>query len=156
MMSNLHEIIPGAGHWPRFKRNVSEQFEARFVMVEVQPSPSLFFDGMAGSRMPITVAHGEGKVEFSPGHAEKANGLVTLRYVDNHGRVTENYPYNPNGSIEGITGLTTPDGRFNVLMPHPERVFRVAQHSWHPDTRSDDAEDGPWMRLFRNARKWVG
>lgn len=156
MMSNLHEIIPGADTWPLFKRNVSEQFEARFVMVEVQPSPSLFFDGMAGSRMPITVAHGEGKVEFASGHAEKAGSLVTLRYVDNHGRVTENYPYNPNGSVQGITGLTTPDGRFNVLMPHPERVFRVAQHSWHPDTRSDKAEDGPWMRLFRNARKWVG
>jgi len=156
MMSNLHEIIPGAEHWPRFKRNVSEQFEARFVMVEVQSSPSLFFAGMAGSRMPITVAHGEGKVEFSPGHAEKTNNLVTLRYVDNHGRITENYPYNPNGSIQGVTGLTTPDGRFNVLMPHPERVFRVAQHSWHPDTRSDQVEDGPWMRLFRNARKWVG
>ncbi|MBS0588972.1 MAG: phosphoribosylformylglycinamidine synthase [Proteobacteria bacterium] len=156
MMSNLHEIIPGAENWPRFKRNVSEQFEARFVMVEVQSSPSLFFAGMAGSRMPITVAHGEGKVEFSPGHAEKASNLVTLRYVDNRGQITENYPYNPNGSIQGITGLTTPNGRFNVLMPHPERVFRVAQHSWHPDTRSDKVEDGPWMRLFRNARKWVG
>ncbi|MBV6448702.1 phosphoribosylformylglycinamidine synthase [Nitrosomonas sp.] len=156
MMSNLHEIIPGAENWPQFKRNVSEQFEARFVMVEVQSSPSLFFDGMAGSRMPITVAHGEGKVEFSPSHAEKASNLVTLRYVDNRGQVTESYPYNPNGSIQGITGLTTPDGRFNVLMPHPERVFRVAQHSWHPETRSDQAEDGPWIRLFRNARKWVG
>ncbi len=156
MMSNLHEIIPGAEAWPLFKRNVSEQFEARFVMVEVQPTPSLLFADMAGSRMPITVAHGEGKVEFASGHPEKANGLVTLRYVDNHGQVTENYPYNPNGSIQGITGLTTPDGRFNVLMPHPERVFRVAQHSWHPDTRSSKTEDSPWMRLFRNARKWVG
>ena len=156
MMSNLAEIIPGAERWPCFKRNVSEQFEARFVMVEVQPSPSLFFNGMAGSRMPITVAHGEGRVEFGSGSPEQADGLVTIRYVDNHNRVTERYPYNPNGSWQGITGLTTPDGRFNVLMPHPERVFRVTQHSWHPDLRTEGAEDGPWMRLFRNARKWIG
>ncbi len=155
MMSNLHEIIPGTEHWPRFKRNLSEQFEARFVMVEVQHSPSLFFDGMAGSRMPITVAHGEGKVEFS-GQSDNVASLVTLRFVDNHGQVTEQYPDNPNGSPQGITGLTTPDGRFNVLMPHPERVFRVTQHSWYPDIRSGRVEDGPWMRLFRNARKWVG
>nr|MBA3756694.1 phosphoribosylformylglycinamidine synthase subunit PurQ [Nitrosomonas sp.] len=157
MMSNLHDIIPGAELWPRFKRNVSEQFEARFVVVEIQPSPSLFFDGMAGSRMPITVAHGEGRVEFSSAQPENAAALVTLRFVDNYGQPTENYPYNPNGSLQGITGLTTPDGRFNVLMPHPERVFRVTQHSWYPvESRSDSAEDGPWMRLFRNARKWVG
>ena len=157
MMSNLHEIIPGAKLWPRFKRNVSEQFEARFVMVEIQPSPSLFFDGMAGSRMPITVAHGEGRVEFASAQPENAAALVTLRFVDNYGQITENYPYNPNGSLQGITGLTTPDGRFNVLMPHPERVFRVTQHSWYPENlRAGSAEDGPWMRLFRNARKWVG
>lgn len=157
MMSNLHEIIPGTESWPRFKRNVSEQFEARFVMVEIQPSPSLFFDGMAGSRMPITVAHGEGKVEFSSSQPDNAAALVTVRFVNNHGQVTEQYPYNPNGSLQGITGLTTPDGRFNVLMPHPERVFRVAQHSWYPESlKSDATEDGPWMRLFRNARKWVG
>ena len=155
-MSNLHEIIPGAEAWPSFKRNVSEQFEARFVMVEIQQSPSLFFDGMAGSRMPITVAHGEGKVEFSSAQPENAAALVTVRFVDNYGQVTENYPYNPNGSLQGITGLTTPDGRFNVLMPHPERVFRVSQHSWYPNARSGSTEDGPWMRLFRNARKWVG
>jgi phosphoribosylformylglycinamidine synthase len=157
MMSNLHEIIPGAEMWPRFKRNVSEQFEARFVMVEIQQGPSLFFDGMAGSRMPVTVAHGEGRVEFSSAQPENAASLVTVRFVDNHGHVTEQYPYNPNGSLQGITGLTTPDGRFNVLMPHPERVFRVMQHSWYPvKSRADAAEDGPWMRLFRNARKWVG
>ncbi len=157
MMSNLHEIIPGAKLWPRFKRNVSEQFEARFVMVEIQPSPSLFFDGMAGSRMPITVAHGEGRVEFASAQPENTAALVTLRFVDNYGQITENYPYNPNGSLQGITGLTTPDGRFNVLMPHPERVFRVTQHSWYPENlRAGSAEDGPWMRLFRNARKWVG
>ena len=157
MMSNLHTIIPGAEHWPRFRRNVSEQFEARFVMVEVQPSPSILFAGMTGSRMPITVAHGEGRVEFSSEEAKNAvTSLVTLRYVDHYGRVTEHYPFNPNGSVSGMTGLTTPDGRFNVLMPHPERVFRVSQHSWHPDGRSGSTEDGPWMRLFRNARKWLG
>ncbi|MGZ0018439.1 phosphoribosylformylglycinamidine synthase [Nitrosomonas sp. wSCUT-2] len=157
MMSNLQEIIPGAAVWPRFKRNVSEQFEARFVMVEVQRSPSLFFDGMTGSRMPITVAHGEGKAEFSSvEHSRQTTNLVTLRYIDHRGQTTEIYPYNPNGSMLGITGLTTPDGRFNVLMPHPERVFRVTQHSWHPDARDDSAEDGPWVRLFRNARKWIG
>jgi len=157
MMSHLAEIIPGAEHWPRFKRNISEQFEARFVMVEIQRSPSLFFDGMAGSRMPITVAHGEGRVEFSSDQPENDAALVTVRYVDNYGQVTESYPDNPNGSIRGITGLTTPDGRFNVLMPHPERVFRIAQHSWHPLKSDLNApEDAPWMRLFRNARKWVG
>ncbi|SFE27201.1 phosphoribosylformylglycinamidine synthase [Nitrosomonas sp. Nm166] len=157
MMSNLHEIIPGAESWPRFRRNLSEQFEARFVMVEIQQSPSLFFDGMAGSRMPITVAHGEGRVEFSFGQHENAAALVTMRFVDNHGQVTEKYPYNPSGSPQGITGLTTPDGRFNVLMPHPERVFRITQHSWYPiKPGSDIAEDGPWIRLFRNARKWIG
>ncbi|PSJ17447.1 phosphoribosylformylglycinamidine synthase [Nitrosomonas supralitoralis] len=156
MMSNLHEIIPGAERWPRFTRNLSEQFEARFVMVEIQRGPSLFFDGMAGSRMPITVAHGEGKVEFCSGVSDDVASLVTMRFVDNHGQVTEQYPYNPSGSLQGITGLTTPDGRFNVLMPHPERVFRVTQHSWYPDARSALVEDGPWMRLFRNARKWIG
>jgi phosphoribosylformylglycinamidine synthase len=157
MMSHLAEIIPGAEHWPRFKRNLSEQFEARFVMVEIQRSPSLFFEGMAGSRMPITVAHGEGRVEFSSDQPENDAALVTVRYVDNYGQVTESYPDNPNGSIQGITGLTTPDGRFNVLMPHPERVFRIAQHSWHPLKSDLNApEDAPWIRLFRNARKWVG
>jgi len=162
MMSNLHEIIPGTEHWPHFGRNQSEQFEARFVMVEVQKSASLFFDGMAGSRMPITVAHGEGFADFSSGAHDPMAALVTLRFVDNQGRVTENYPYNPNGSPQGITGLTTPDGRFNVLMPHPERVFRIAQHSWYPpasDAVMQSAaprEDAPWIRLFRNARKWVG
>jgi len=157
MMSHLAEIIPGAEHWPRFKRNLSEQFEARFVMVEIQRSPSLFFEGMAGSRMPITVAHGEGRVEFSSDQPENDAALVTVRYVDNYGQVTESYPDNPNGSIQGITGLTTPDGRFNVLMPHPERVFRIAQHSWHPLKSDLNApEAAPWIRLFRNARKWVG
>jgi len=152
MMSNLHAIIPGAENWPHFVRNKSEQFEARFVMVEVQQSPSLFFDGMAGSRMPIVVAHGEGYAEFGSGQQMGA-AQVALRYVDNRGQPTEVYPGNPNSSPQGITGLTTPDGRFTIMMPHPERVFRAVQHSWHP---AGWGEDGPWMRMFRNARKLVG
>jgi phosphoribosylformylglycinamidine synthase len=154
MMASLRELIPGAERWPRFVRNKSEQFEARFVLVEVESSPSLFFEDMAGSHIPIAVAHGEGYAEFaSEDAAAAAQPLVTLRYVDNRGAATERYPYNPNGSPQGITGLTTPDGRFTVLMPHPERVFRTVQNSWHPDEWD---EDGPLMRMFRNARKWVG
>jgi phosphoribosylformylglycinamidine synthase len=154
MMANLRELVPGAEAWPRFVRNRSEQFEARFAMLEVQHSPSLFFEGMAGSRMPIAVAHGEGFAEFGNAAALEAAGpLIALRFVDNRGAPTESYPCNPNGSPGGITGLTTPDGRFTILMPHPERVFRTAQNSWHP---SDWGEDGPWLRMFRNARRWVG
>ncbi|MFZ1318149.1 MAG: phosphoribosylformylglycinamidine synthase subunit PurQ, partial [Candidatus Nitrotoga sp.] len=153
MMSNLHEIIPGAEHWAHFGRNLSEQFEARFVMVEVQPSPSILFDGMAGSRMPIVVAHGEGYAHFGNGKRMKAaQPLVTLRYVDNYGQPTETYPLNPNGSPQGITGLTTADGRFSIMMPHPERLFRALQHSWHP---AEWKESGAWLKMFRNARKWV-
>ncbi|MDO8291362.1 MAG: phosphoribosylformylglycinamidine synthase, partial [Gallionella sp.] len=154
MMSNLHEIIPGAEHWAHFARNQSEQFEARFVMVEVQQSPSIFLDGMAGSRMPIAVSHGEGYADF--GNAKKlqaAQPLVMLRYVDNTGNPTEIYPLNPNGSPQGITGLTTPDGRFSIMMPHPERVFRAVQNSWYP---RECQENGAWLRMFQNARKWVG
>jgi len=154
MMSNLHEIIPGAEHWAHFARNQSEQFEARFVMVEVQQSPSIFFDGMAGSRMPIVVSHGEGYADFSDAKKFKtAQPLVTLRYVDNSGKPTETYPLNPNGSPQGITGLTTPDGRFSIMMPHPERVFRAVQNSWYP---REWQENGAWLRMFQNARKWVG
>ena len=154
MMSNLHELIPGTESWPHFVRNRSEQFEARVVMLEVQQSPSLFFEGMAGSRMPVAVAHGEGYAEFSGGRAlAAAQPLVTLRFVDNRGKNTQHYPYNPNGSPQGITGLTTPDGRFSILMPHPERVFRAVQNSWRP---REWGEDGPWLRMFRNARRWVG
>ncbi|OGT19587.1 MAG: phosphoribosylformylglycinamidine synthase [Gammaproteobacteria bacterium RBG_16_57_12] len=156
MMSNLHALIPGASLWPRFVRNESEQFEARLVMVEVLQSPSLFLQGMAGSQLPIAVAHGEGRAEFRPGtRAEDAlqAGLAGVRYIDNHGRATLCYPANPNGSPQGIAGLTTTDGRFTIMMPHPERVFRTVQHSWHPETW---AEDAPWLRMFRNARKWVG
>ena len=151
MMSNLYSIIPGADAWPHFVRNKSEQFEARFVMVEVLPNPSLFFNGMAGSRMPIVVAHGEGYAEF-PNTNAMQQALVALRFVDHRGQPTEIYQQNPNGSPQGITGLTTADGRFTVMMPHPERVFRAAQHSWHP---ADWREDGPWLRMFRNARQWV-
>jgi len=156
MMSNLHSIIPGAENWPHFVRNKSEQFEARFALVEVQSSPSLFFNGMAGSVMPIAVAHGEGFAEFSSESAVNAvvsKQLVTLRYVDHYAKVTEQYPYNPNGSPQGITGLTTPDGRFSIMMPHPERVFRTVQNSWYPDGLGDD---GAWLRMFRNARHAIG
>ncbi len=152
MMSQLHDLIPGAAAWPRFERNLSEQFEARFAQVEVLESPSLFFAGMAGSTMPIAVSHGEGRVVFrDPAHAGQA--LTTLRYVDHRGAPTESYPLNPNGSAGGLTGFTTPDGRFSILMPHPERVFRAAQLSWRPDGM---AGDGPWLRMFRNARRAVG
>ncbi|HVS27482.1 MAG TPA: phosphoribosylformylglycinamidine synthase [Burkholderiales bacterium] len=152
MMCNLRELIPGAESWPHFVRNRSEQFEARFVLVQVEKSTSLFFDGMAGSRMPIAAAHGEGYAEFADEKQLQA-ALVSLRFVDNHGKATETYPFNPNGSPSGIAGLTTPDGRFTILMPHPERVFRTVQHSWHPREWGGDA---PWLRVFRNARTWVG
>jgi phosphoribosylformylglycinamidine synthase len=154
MMSNLRSLIPGAASWPHFVRNRCEQFEARFVMARVEASASLFFEGMEGSRMPIAVAHGEGYAEFrDQKQLEASRPVICLRFVDNRGRPTELYPLNPNGSPQGITGLTTPDGRFTILMPHPERVFRTVQHSWHPDGWG---EDGPWMRMFRNARTWVG
>ncbi len=154
MMSKLHEIIPGAEHWAHFARNQSEQFEARFVMVEVQRSPSILFEGMAGSRMPIVVSHGEGYADFGSAAKLKAvQPLVSLRYVDHNGKATETYPLNPNGSPQGITGLTTPDGRFSIMMPHPERVFRAVQNSWYP---RDWQENGAWLRMFQNARKWVG
>jgi len=154
MMSGLKEIIPGADLWPRFQRNRSEQFEARVALVEVQPSPSLFFSGMAGSRMPVAIAHGEGRAEFATGHAKAlAAQIVALSYVDNYGALSERFPANPNGSPLGITGLTTRDGRFTIMMPHPERCFRTVQNSWHPD---DWNEYGAWMRIFRNARANVG
>ena len=152
MMSNLKSIIPGAEAWPKFTRNKAEQFQARFSMVEVASSPSIFFDGMAGTHAPIAIAHGEGFADFSQtGDIDKA--VVAMRFIDNKGEASEVYPYNPNGSPQGITSVTTPDGRFTVLMPHAERVFRTVQNSWHPD---DWAEYSPWMRMFRNARKWIG
>jgi phosphoribosylformylglycinamidine synthase len=137
-------------------RNRSERYEARFNLVEVMDSPSLFLQDMAGSRLPIAVAHGEGQVEFrhSQSLAElKKQHQVALRFVDNYGQATENYPANPNGSVEGITAITSLDGRVTAMMPHPERVFRTVSNSWHP---KEWAEDGPWMRIFRNARKQLG
>ena len=153
MMSGLKEIIPGAEHWPRFMRNTSEQFEARVAMVEVQKSPSILFVGMEGSRIPVAVAHGEGRAEFAvdPQTAFDAQA-VALYYVDNYGVITTDFPANPNGSPFGITGLTTSDGRFTIMMPHPERCFRTLQNSWHPD---DWSEYGAWMRMFRNAMIWT-
>ncbi|MDC8773237.1 phosphoribosylformylglycinamidine synthase [Roseateles albus] len=151
MMAALSPIIPGAQDWPKFTRNKSEQFEARLAMVEVLDSPSLFFKGMEGSRLPIAVAHGEGFADFSQrGDASKV--ARAMRYVDHHGQPTETYPLNPNGSPDGLTSVTTADGRFTVLMPHPERVFRNVQMSW---TSGDVNELSPWMRMFRNARRWV-
>ncbi|MFV3414351.1 phosphoribosylformylglycinamidine synthase [Pseudomonas nitroreducens] len=155
MMSNLHELIPGTEFWPHFVRNRSEQFEARVAMVQVQESQSIFLQGMAGSRLPIAIAHGEGHAEFESEEAlleADLSGTVALRFVDNLGKVTESYPANPNGSPRGITGLTSRDGRVTIMMPHPERVFRAVQNSWRPD---EWEEDGGWMRMFRNARVWV-
>ncbi len=152
MMAALAPIIPGAQAWPKFTRNRSEQFEARLSMVEVLDSPSVFFAGMAGSRLPIAVAHGEGYADFSQRGDARAVHRV-MRYVDHHGRPTEAYPFNPNGSPEGLTAVTTADGRFTALMPHAERVFRNVQMSW---TGGDAAAPSAWMRMFENARRWVG
>ncbi|KII76870.1 phosphoribosylformylglycinamidine synthase [Vibrio renipiscarius] len=156
MLSNLRELIPGAEYWPRFVRNESERFEARFSLVEVQKSDSVFFNGMEGSRMPIAVSHGEGRVEVRDNdhlNAIENSGTVALRYVDNNGNPTQQYPNNPNGSPNAITGLTTTDGRVTIMMPHPERVFRTVANSWSPEGWG---ENGAWMRMFQNARKNVG
>jgi phosphoribosylformylglycinamidine synthase len=152
MMAALSPLIPGTAAWPRFTRNKSEQFEARLSLVEVLESPSLFFAGMAGSRLPIAVAHGEGYADFSQ-RGDAASVRRALRFVDHHGRPTERYPFNPNGSEGGLTGVTTDDGRFTALMPHPERVFRNAQMSWRGG--GDIAAPSPWMRMFHNARRWM-
>ncbi len=154
MLASLAELIPGASRWPRFRRNRSEQFEGRLSMVEIVESCSLFFAGMAGSRLPIAVAHGEGRAEFRSVEDERAAVAHTiLRFVDNRGRVAATYPANPNGSPQGAAGYASDDGRVAILMPHPERVFRTVQNSWHP---ADAGEDSGWMRIFRNARVWVG
>jgi phosphoribosylformylglycinamidine synthase len=151
MMANIKTLIPGAELWPHFVRNSSEQFEGRFSLVEIMPSPSILMQGMAGSFMPVAVAHGEGRAEYqSDEQRQQANAI--LRYVDHNAQATESYPLNPNGSPDGLTGFCSDDGRVTIMMPHPERVFRTVQHSWHPD---DWQEDAPWMRLFRNARVWV-
>ena len=159
MMSGLSELIPGAAWWPKLQRNRSEQFEARWAMVEVLPSPSLFLLGMEGSRLPVPVAHGEGRMMFrSTADAQHATRLGTLRYIDGHGKPATRYPANPNGTEGGLTGVTTADGRFSILMPHPERAFRTVQYSWHPEEWNTGirAEEGPWLRMFRNARRSVG
>ena len=156
MLSNLNELIPGSDLWPRFVRNNSERFEARFSLVEVQKSNSLFLNDMAGSHMPIAVSHGEGRVEVKDSShlaAIEASGSIALRFIDNYGNNTQAYPANPNGSPNGITGLTSADGRVTIMMPHPERVFRTVANSWHPD---EWKEDSPWMRMFRNVRKQLG
>ena len=154
MLSQLKDLIPGAESWPRFRKNKSEQFEARLSLVEVVESPSLFLSGMAGSRMPIATSHGEGRVVFADDTSRfTASYTVALRYVDNYGEVADRYPANPNGSIDGICGLSSEDGRVTIMMPHPERVAMARQHSWCPD---DWHDAGPWMRMFRNARVAVG
>ncbi|MDR0634585.1 MAG: phosphoribosylformylglycinamidine synthase [Azoarcus sp.] len=156
MMAALAPIIAGAENWPVFRRNRSEQFEARFVMTEVPENPSLFFSGMAGSRLPIVVSHGEGRAAFRDIAARRA-ALISLRYIDNHGAPTERYPANPNGSPDAAAGFTTPDGRFTIMMPHPERTARTLQMSWSPQWLLDESPDAsPWLRMFRNARKWLG
>ncbi|MDP2810954.1 MAG: phosphoribosylformylglycinamidine synthase [Rhodocyclaceae bacterium] len=178
MMSNLASIIPGAESWPTFHRNRSEQFEARLSRVEIVESPSILLAGMAGSKLPVVVSHGEGRAVFAPGKNSATLSLnpspargegsclpplspcgreagregLAIRYIDNRGAPATTYPFNPNGSPGGITGVTTPDGRFTIMMPHPERIFRTAQMSWHP---AGWGEDSPWLTLFRNARKWV-
>ncbi len=156
MMSNLKSLIPGADLWPRFVQNKSERYEARFVSLKIEPSPSVFFAGMEGSVIPVAVAHGEGFAEFTDAATAQRcsdSGLVSARYVDNHHRVTEQYPLNPNGSPFGMTALTTTTGRVTIMMPHPERVHRTVTMSWHP---ADWPEESPWMKLFHNARAWVG
>ena len=153
MLAHMTPIMPGTAHWPKFGKNGSEQFECRTALVEITKSPSILYTGMEGSRLPIVVAHGEGFAQFNDEHQlAAANEYVTMRFVDGHGATTETYPLNPNGSPQGITGLTSEDGRFNILMPHPERTHRVENFSWHPEgwTRS------PWLRMFENVRVWVG
>jgi phosphoribosylformylglycinamidine synthase len=152
MMSSLASMIPGADAWPKFTRNKSEKFEARFSLVEVEASPSIFFAGMEGSRIPVAVAHGEGFADFSQ-QGDASRVAVSMRYVDHRGQATEQYPFNPNGSPQGITSVTTTDGRFTVLMPHTERVHRTVTMSWHPEGWG---EASPWMRVFQNARRWLG
>ncbi len=155
VLAALKELIPGADNWPTFLKNTSEQFEARVVLTKIVQSPSIFFQGMAGSQLPIPVAHGEGRVMFATKNDQQTaitNKLVVAQYVDNYGKITETYPANPNGSSAGITALTTPDGRATIIMPHPERAFMTRMLSWHPPEREDDS---PWLRIFQNARAWV-
>jgi phosphoribosylformylglycinamidine synthase len=152
MLAELADIIPGAQDWPRFTTNLSERYEARLSQVEVLQSPSLFFQGMEGSRLPIAVAHGEGLANFAR-RGDSAKAIAAMRFVDGQGQATEVYPFNPNGSPGGLTAVTTADGRFTAMMPHPERVFRNVQMSW---TGGDISAHSPWLRVWRNARRWVG
>jgi phosphoribosylformylglycinamidine synthase len=155
MISTLKDLIPGADHWPHFVRNRSEQFEGRVSLIKVEPSPSILMSGMAGSHMPIAVAHGEGRAVFSSLEAAaecESTNTIILRYVENDLSHATAYPANPNGSINSIAGLTSLDGRATIMMPHPERVYRTVQNSWEPE---DWGEDGGWLRLFRNARHWL-
>jgi len=151
MLSHLQDLIPGAAGWPRFERNQSEQFEARLCTVQIEASPSILLQGMEGSRIPVVISHGEGRV------ATDAASTVCLRYTDNHGKVTERYPHNPNGSVAGVAGLCSDDGRFTIMMPHPERVFRTVQHSWAPPEWQTGAwaDGGPWTVMFNNVRAWL-
>jgi phosphoribosylformylglycinamidine synthase len=151
MLAELADIIPGAQAWPRFTTNRSERYEARLSQVEVLESPSLFFAGMAGMRLPIAVAHGEGYANFAH-RGDPATVLAAMRFTDHHGRPTEAYPLNPNGSPGGLTAVTTADGRFTAMMPHAERVFRNVQMSW---TTGDKSAPSPWMQIWRNARQWL-
>jgi phosphoribosylformylglycinamidine synthase len=156
MFSHLAPLIPGAEHWPSFQRNRSEQFEGRLTQVRIEESNSAFMHDMQGSRFAIAVAHGEGRASFTSEEAARAfvaSGAVAMRYVDSAGEATQRYPANPNGATDAIAGLTSGDGRVTLMMPHPERVFRASQNSWHPD---DWREDAPSLRLFRNARRWLG
>jgi phosphoribosylformylglycinamidine synthase len=156
MFALLRELIPGAQAWPRFLRNRSEQFEARFSLVEILDSPSVLLAGMSGSRLPVAIAHGEGRPEFAAASDLRRcleARLVAVRYLSNEGAPAERYPANPNGAVHAIAALTTTDGRATITMPHPERVYRTAQNSWHP---RGAGEDSGWMRLFRNARVWIG
>lgn len=155
MLAHLKQLIPGAMHWPKFIKNDSEQFEARYCMVNVGRSRSLFLQNMSGAVLPIVVAHGEGKIaadRIDQVQGLIANNLVALQYIDSAGRPTQNYPLNPNGSIQGITGMTNFDGRVTIMMPHPERLFRSTQFSWHP---GDWGEYSPWFAMFLNARSWL-
>ena len=152
MLAVLKTLIPGAEHWPGFVRNESEQFEARYVMVEITDSPSVLLAGMSGSQLPVVVSHGEGRVNPESGNLDGLRSLVAMRFVDNAGQVTQAYPYNPNGSPEGVTALTNRSGRVTIMMPHPERVFRTVQCSWAP---SDWGEESGWMKMFHNAMAFV-
>jgi phosphoribosylformylglycinamidine synthase len=163
MMSNLAEIIPGSDNWPHFERNRSEQYESRTVMLAIRESPSIFFAGMAGSVIPVPTAHGEGRAVFrDQTHADAARWTCAAHFVDYDGAATEKYPANPNGSPQGMTAFTTPDGRFTIMMPHPERAALAANLSWRPDDwrlvdpLSNAPAPSPWMRMFENARRWVG